>query len=164
MRARLHLFRRSLNFIDDLRNDLRFALRSLRKQVLVSVTVVVTLGFALGLNTGVFTLINAALFRPYVDKDPSTFFRVVALDSDRFVQGAISLADYEALLAGSRSVRDLAAWDDVWTTFGTHAPTTFRVAFVSCNFFSVYGLERPESGRFFFRVSVPLQALAPLPS
>lgn len=145
----MDLFRRSLNFIDDLRNDVRFALRSLRKQVLVSVTVVVTLGFGLGLNTGVFTLINAALFRAYVDKDPSTFFRVVALYSDRFVQGAISLADYEALLAGSRSVRDLAAWDDVWTTFGTHAPTTFRVAFVSCNFFSVYGLERPESGRLF---------------
>lgn len=149
MRAHLHLFRRSLRFTDDLRNDIRFALRSLRRQILVSATVVVTLGFGLGLNTGVFTLINAALFRAYVDKDPSTFFRVLALYSDRLVQGGIGLTDYQALLAGNRSVRDLAAWDDVWTTFGTHAPTTFRVAFVSCNFFSVYGLERPKMGRLF---------------
>lgn len=79
MRALLHLSRFSLNLVDDLRNDLRFALRGLRKQILLSVTVVITLGFGLGLNTGVFTLMNAALFRAYVDKDPSTFCRVVAL-------------------------------------------------------------------------------------
>jgi len=139
-----------LHLVDDLRNDLRFALRSLRKNILLSATVVVTLGFGLGVNTGVFTLINAALFRPYVDKDPSTFFRVVPLYSDRFVQGAISLPDYKAYLAGTRSVRDLAAWDDMWTTLGTRAPTTIRVAFVSCNFFSVYGLDQPELGRLFF--------------
>src|SRR5215472_18358529 len=133
MRARLHLSWFRLHLVDDLRNDLRFALRSLRKNILLSATVVVTLGFGLGVNTGVFTLINAALFRPYVDKDPSTFFRVVPLYSDRFVQGAISLPDYKAYLAGTRSVRDLAAWDDMWTTLGTRAPTTIRVRLVSCN-------------------------------
>ena len=131
MRAHFHLLRRSLNMVDELGNDLRFSLRSLRKQVLVSVTVVVTLGFGLGLNTGVFTLINADLFRAHVDKDPSTFFRVVALYSNRFVQGEISLTDYKALLAGTLSVWDLAAWEDVWTTLGTPALTTFRVALVS---------------------------------
>lgn len=149
MRARLHLFRRGLNLVDDLWNDLSFALRSLLKQILLSVTVVLTLAFGLGLNTGVFTLINAALFRAQVDKDPKTFFRVRALNSAGFVQG-ISLADYQALLAGGGSVRALAAWDDVWTTLGTPGPATIRVAFVSCNFFSVYGLDRPELGRLFF--------------
>lgn len=150
MRAALHLLKFGLHLVDELGNDLRFALRGLRKHILVSVTVVLTLGFGLGLNTGVFTLINAALFRAYVDKDPSTFFRVLALYSDRFVQGGIGLTDYEGLREGARSVRDLAAWDDVWTTLGTRAPTTIRVARVSCNFFSVYGLDRPELGRLFF--------------
>src|SRR5215467_11026153 len=150
MRQGFHLFRLGLHLVGDLRNDLRFAIRSLRKNVLLSATVVITLGFGLGVNTGVFTLINAALFRPYVDKDPSTFFRVVPLYSDRFEQGAISLPDYKAYLAGTRSVRDLAAWDDMWTTLGRRAPTTIRVALVSCNFFSVYGLDRPELGRLFF--------------
>src|SRR5580700_11882383 len=135
--------------IDDLRDDIRFAFRSLKKHALLSTTVVITLAFGLGLNTGVFTLINAALFRAQVDKDPSTFFRVRAYYSDRFVQGLISLPDYQAYLAGTRSVRELAAWDDVWTTLGTRSPITARVAFASCNFFSVRGLERPESGRFF---------------
>jgi len=150
----LHSFWSRLHPVVGLRNDLRFALRGLRRNILLSVTVVITLGFGLGLNTGVFTLINAALFRPYVDKDPSTFFRLVALYSDRFVQGAISLPDYKAYLAGTRSVGDLAAWDDVWTTLGARASTTIRVALVSCNFFSVYGLDRPELGRSFFPNSV----------
>jgi predicted permease len=135
--------------IGDLRNDIRFALRSLKKHALLSTTVVITLAFGLGLNTGVFTLTNAALFRAHVDKNPETFFRLRAYYSDRFVQGLISLPDYEAYLAGRRSVRELAAWDDVWTTLGTRAPVTVRVGLVSCNYFSVYGLERPASGRFF---------------
>lgn len=62
-----HSFWSRLHPVVGLRNDLRFAVRSLRKPILLSATVVVTLGFGLGLNTGVFTLINAALFRPYVD-------------------------------------------------------------------------------------------------
>ena len=138
-----------LLLIDDLRHDIRFALRSLKKHALLSTTVVITLAFGLGMNTGVFTLINAALFRAHVDKDSETFFRLRAYYSDRFAQGLISLPDYQAYLAGTRSVRELAAWDDVWTTLGTRAPVTVRVALASCNYFSVYGLERPESGRFF---------------
>jgi predicted permease len=140
---------RGLLLIDDLCNDIRFAFRSLKKHALLSTMVVITLAFGLGLNTGVFTLINAALFRAHVDKEPETFFRLRAYYSDRFVQGLISLPDYEAYLAGTRSVRELAAWDDVWTTLGARAPVTVRVGLVSCNYFSVYGLERPASGRFF---------------
>jgi predicted permease len=140
---------RGLLLIDDLRDDIRFAFRSLKKYALLSTTVVITLAFGLGLNTGVFTLINAALFRAHVDKDPETFFRLRAYYSDQFVQGLISLPDYKAYLSGTRSVRELAAWDDVWTTVGTRAPVTVRVGLASCNYFSVYGLERPASGRFF---------------
>ena len=140
---------RGLLLIDDLRNDIRFALRSLKKHALLSTMVVITLAFGLGLNTGVFTLINAALFRAHVDKHPETFFRLRAYYSDGFAQGLISQPDYKAYLAGTRSVRELAAWDDVWTTLGTRAPVTVRVGLASCNYFSVYGLERPASGRFF---------------
>ena len=78
--------------------------------------------------------VNAALFRAHVDKDPQTFFRVHAYYSDRFVQGLISWQDYRAYLAGARSVRELAAWDDLWTTLGTGAPVIVRVAYASCNF------------------------------
>lgn len=106
MQARSHLFRLRLHLVDELGNDLRFAFRSLRKSILLSAAVVITLGFALGLNTGVFTLINASLFRPHVGKEPSTFFRVHAIYSDRFLQGLVSPSDYEAYLAGTRAVRN----------------------------------------------------------
>ncbi len=155
------LLLRGLHLIDDLRNDIRFALRSLRKHILLSTTVVITLAFGLGLNTGVFTLINATLFRAHVE-DAETFFRVHAYYSDRFVQGLVSLPDYQAYLAGTRSVRTLAAWDDVYTTLGARAPVTVRVALASCNFFSVYGLERPESGRFFLANECSLSGSGPV--
>lgn len=44
--------------------DLRFALRMLRSHGWFSAAVVVTLALGIGLNTMVFTLVNAALFRP----------------------------------------------------------------------------------------------------
>jgi hypothetical protein len=68
--------RLKFRLFDDLGNDIRFTLRSLRKHGLLSTAVVMTLAFGLGLNAGVLTMINAALFRAHVDKDPDTFFRV----------------------------------------------------------------------------------------
>ncbi len=89
--------------------------------------------------------VNAALFRAHVDKDPQTFFRVHAYYSDRFVQGLISWQDYRAYLAGARSVRELAAWDDVWTTLGTGGPRDRSSCIRLMQFPSVRGLERLES-------------------
>jgi predicted permease len=149
MPARLSPSGLASRVLGDLRDDIRFARRNLRKHALLSVAVVITLGFGLGLNTGVFTLINASLFRAHVNADPATFFRVHAFYSNAFTQGRINQQDYEGFRAGSPSVRELAAWDDVWTTLGVRDPVTVRVALASCNFFSVYGLTRLEYGRFF---------------
>jgi putative ABC transport system permease protein len=149
MKSFIQWLRRVDHLVDHLRSDLRFSVRNLKKHALLSTAVVITLAFGLGLNTGVFTLIEAVLFRAHVDKDPDSFFRVHAYYSDGFASGLISLTDYQAYLATSRSARELAAWDDVWTTLGTGTTTSVRVALTSCNFFSVYGLDRPESGRFF---------------
>ena len=45
-------------------HDLRFALRMILSHRLFSAAVVATLALGIGLNTMVFTLINAALFKP----------------------------------------------------------------------------------------------------
>ncbi|MFP5235690.1 MAG: ADOP family duplicated permease [Acidobacteriota bacterium] len=45
-------------------HDLRFAVRMIRSHVWFSAAVVVTLALGIGLNTMVFTIINAALFKP----------------------------------------------------------------------------------------------------
>src|SRR5579872_4061857 len=44
--------------------DLRFALRMIRAHGWFSLAVVVTLALGIGLNTMVFTIVNAALFKP----------------------------------------------------------------------------------------------------
>ena len=132
--ARTHPFRWGFQLFDELRSDVRFALRGFRKQFLLSVAVVVTPGLGLGLNTGVFTLINASLFRAHVDSDPGTFFRVRAYYSDGFAQRGVSLKDFEAYRSGVPSVRELAGWDDVWTTLGARDPVTIRVGLTTCDF------------------------------
>src|ERR1700759_3427212 len=47
-----------------MRNDLRFALRMIAAHRWFSAAVIATLAFGIGLNTMVFTLIDAAEFRP----------------------------------------------------------------------------------------------------
>jgi predicted permease len=127
--------------------DVRYGVRSLSRSPLLACAALLTLALGIGLNVGVFTVINALLFRAHVDKEPDTFVRLYALYSDRFAQGEMSLADYRAYQSGTRSLKEIAAWDDIWTSLGGRNPARVRVLLVSCNFFSVYGLERPKFGR-----------------
>ena len=48
--------------VDALIQDLRFGWRSLRRNRLFAATAIVTLALAIGVNTGVFSLVHAALF------------------------------------------------------------------------------------------------------
>jgi hypothetical protein len=95
---------RLVNWLSTLLQDVRYGIRSLRRNPFLSGAIVLTLSLGIGLNVGVFTLINAMLFRASVDKDPDTFIRIYAEYSDRFVQGAVNLADYRAYLSGTHSL------------------------------------------------------------
>jgi MacB-like periplasmic core domain len=142
---------RGIHLIDDLRMDLRFAIRGLRKNWLLSGAVILTLTLGIGINTGVFTLINAIVFRPRVDHDPDSFLRLIPAYSagERSgplgIRGAATLPDYLAL-RGARSLRELAAWYDTRERLGEN-PAPVRALMASCNFFSVFTLDRPRLGR-----------------
>lgn len=132
--------------------DVRFALRSFRRSPFLACTTVLTLALGIGLNTGVFTVINAVLFRARVDKDPDSFVRLYAQNASPSVPqgqlGGMSLADYHAYRA-AQSLSDLAAWHQIEATLGGEISGDVRALLVSCNFFSVYGLDRPKLGRLF---------------
>lgn len=103
----------------------------------------------IGLSTGIFSFINAIWLRPPVEKDPGSFVRLFAYNSQPSFQfgqpGSISLEDYRQYET-ARSLSELAAWHQVRPMFGGAQPAPIRALLISCNFFSVYGLDRPEIG------------------
>src|SRR5262249_541864 len=61
---------------DTLWQDLRYGARNLLKHAILSTTIILTLTLGIGVSSGVFTLINAVVLRPRVDKDPDSFVRL----------------------------------------------------------------------------------------
>lgn len=115
---------------------------------------IATLTLGIGLDTGVFSMINAIALRARVDKDPDSFLRVqTAYTKDAAHHagqagrwGSSTLDDYLAFRE-ARSVRDLAAFSLVFASLEQDDPTDIRALLVTCNFFSLYSLERPKLGR-----------------
>ena len=132
--------------------DLKYGFRMMRNARLVSIAVTLTLAVGIGINTGIFTLINGLLLRPRTDSDPGTFARLYAQywsrGNPRELGGAFSPAAYRTIEQRSQSLAELAAWRTDGVIIGED-PTRSLALEVSCNFFSVYGLTEPLSGRLF---------------
>ncbi len=138
------------HWLDTLVQDSTFGLRSIRQGPLVAAATVVTLTLGIGLSAGIFSFINAIWLRPPVAKDPGSFVRLYIYNSQpsfNFGQpGSISLEDYRQYET-AHSLSELAAWHQVRPFFGVTNPKPLRAVLVSCNFFSLYGLTKPELGR-----------------
>ena len=105
---------RPLYWLDTINQDIRYGCRLIRRGPLLACAVVTTLTIGIGLNAGVFTLLNAMLFRAEVAKDPGRFLSVYAQyafpNGDRTGISAVTPTDYRAYRGGVRQVSDLAAW------------------------------------------------------
>jgi len=137
---------------EDLVRDVRYGLRMLRMTPLISVAVVITLALGIGLDTGAFTVINGLLLRPRCEVEPEGFARLYAQytfhGQPRNFAGLSSVAAYRALVSDSHFLDLLAAWRPDGVVVEDDANRMLAME-VSCNFFSVYGLERLRAGRFF---------------
>src|SRR5690242_19495472 len=124
----------------------------MRSARLVSIAVTLTLAIGIGINTGIFTIINGILLRPRTDSDPATFARLYAQywsrGNPRELAGAFSPAAYRAIQQRSHSLAQLAAWRTDGVLIGEDTTRSLALE-VSCNFFPVYGLTEPLSGRLF---------------
>ena len=141
-----------MHWLDDLVRDLKYGFRMARNARLISIAVVLTLAVGIGINTGIFTLINGMLLRPRTDSDPATFARLYAQywsrGNPREFGGQFSPAAYRAIQERSQSLEELAAWRTDAVLIGEDSTRSLALE-VSCNFFSVYGLTQPLSGRLF---------------
>jgi hypothetical protein len=141
-----------LRWLASLIRDIGYGFRMMRNARLVSIAVTLTLAVGIGINTGIFTIINGMLFRPRTDSDPASFARLYAQywsrGTPREFGGAFSPAAYQAVQERAQSLAQLAGWRSDRVLVGDDATGTLALE-VSCNFFSVYGLAEPLSGRLF---------------
>lgn len=61
----------------------------------------------------------------------------------------MSTADFRVYQARIQTLDSLGAWGIARSTIGADDPTQWLIMPVTCNFFSLYGLERPRLGRLF---------------
>ncbi|HEV2446064.1 MAG TPA: ABC transporter permease, partial [Candidatus Sulfopaludibacter sp.] len=133
--------------------DVRYGARSIARSPLLSCATVLTLALGIGINTGVFTLLNGLLLRARVASHPESFVHLSPeysgeTENRGTLPFGISVADYRAF-THARSIGKLAAWGIAHATLGRDNPQPELAMMVSCNFFSVYGLEQIAFGRLF---------------
>jgi predicted permease len=142
---------RPLHWLGTLAVDIRYALRSTLRTPLLAGMILVTLTAGIGLNTSVFTLINALLFRAQVNKEPARFFSVFPeyWANGRRAGTTASYSDYLAFQQGTQRLGELAASGSAMLTLDGEDPAPVNAMLASCNFFQVYGPDRPLRGRLF---------------
>jgi predicted permease len=136
-------------FID--RQDVLYALRSSRHTPLLTFVVVLALSVGIGLNAGVFTILNSLLFDPPSRKDPSSFVQIYPRYEGWFTGAAqfssFNTADYDAIREQSHSLNEVAAWQLIPTMLDDVRQKSTSLL-VTCNYFRVFGIDRPMMGRF----------------
>jgi predicted permease len=130
--------------------DLFHALRSAQRAPLLSIVAIVALAVGIGLNAGVFTLLNSLFLQPPTLKDSHSFVQVYprytgwSMREDKY--SFFTTEDYDAIRSRSQVLEDVAAWQVSSPALeeGSKQSTTMLV---TCNYFHVFGVDRPLIGR-----------------
>lgn len=134
--------------MDGMKQDLGFAVRSLIRAPGFTVVAVITLAIGIGSNTAMFSVVEGVLLTPLPYDEPDGVVTVWSSwrDTER---SWVSDAEYRTYLAQTRSLDDLALWNEVDVTF-TDPENPERVSAVSAssNLLRVLGVS-PARGRFF---------------
>jgi predicted permease len=131
--------------------DLRFALRMIVAHGWFSLAVVVTLGLGIGLNTMVFTLVNAALFKPVPVPGGARLVAVESQDQSQEDNGRrMSYPDFLDFRAQSSSFEGLESGANEEGVLGEpgNPPRPYHLQRASTGIFSMLHI-RPILGRDF---------------
>jgi predicted permease len=138
-------------FID--RQDILYAIRSARRTPLLTFVTVLALSVGIGLNAGVFTILNFVFLNPPTKKDPASFVQIYpryqGWNTGQARDSSFNIEDYDAIQTQSRSLADVAAWQTIRTTLDDVRRPGGDSILVTCNYFRVFGIDRPLMGRFF---------------
>ncbi|MFN0107536.1 MAG: ABC transporter permease [Blastocatellia bacterium] len=130
--------------------DLRYGARMLMKKPGFTLIAIFTLALGIGANTAIFTVINAALFKPlpYADESRLVVLREFRTDDWQASKG-VSYLNFADWRAQSHSFETMAlATMDTATFRGDAEPLRVEGAIVSADFFKTLGIA-PQLGRAF---------------
>jgi putative ABC transport system permease protein len=129
--------------------DLRDARRTLRQHPGVTATIVLTLGIGIAVNTTVFTIVNAAVLRPFPFEDPD---RVVQMGIGLFPDGVgtLSYPDLQEWQAATTTMEQVGASRPSGMTIADEGRPAARLAgaYISWTMFPLLGVQ-PVVGRGF---------------
>jgi predicted permease len=126
--------------LEQVLQDLRFGLRILTKSPAVSATAIVLIALVIGGNTTVFTVAHGILRKPAPGVHSDDLTTVSWVTADGTVQAHGSYRAYEQFLAGSATLRPLAAADFQRLTLTLDTGSfAVRATLVSRNYFDTLG-------------------------
>ncbi len=133
------------------RQDILYAIRSARRAPWLSISAIIALSLAIGLNAGVFTLLNALFLTAPTQKDPASFVQLYPRYEGWFTGAAqfsrFTTEDYQAIRTRSKAIEQAAAWH-LSSAILDPGSKRIGIAQISCNYFHVFGIDRPLLGRF----------------
>jgi predicted permease len=134
------------------RQDFLYTVRSARRAPLLSGIAIVALSLGIGLNAGVFTLLNAMFLNPPTQKEPSRFVQLYPRYEGWFTGAAqyssFTTEDYAAVRAHATTLEEVAAWQKSSAILEqAHSGRGIPMLLVTCNYFHVFGIDRPLLGR-----------------
>jgi len=142
---------RGLPLIENLLQDVRIAARMLRKAPGLTALVVVTLALGIGMSSGVFSMVDALILRPYPVPRPSSVVTLVGTTKDSDFED-FSYREYRDIRDKTKSYDGVLASTTVeeaaFTADPGATPRVRGVMVVSGNYFRVLGVE-PTMGRGF---------------
>ncbi|MBO0798909.1 MAG: ABC transporter permease, partial [Blastocatellia bacterium] len=131
--------------------DLRYGARMLRKTPVFTLIAVMTLSLGIGANTAVFSVINAALLKPYSHIDTDRWVYLSERNEAKGLRSAaVSTPNFLDWRAQNQSFSDMVIWSQLNLNLsgsGAGEPERVRVTIVSENLFSALKLV-PAAGRF----------------
>jgi ABC-type antimicrobial peptide transport system permease subunit len=135
------------------RQDCLYTIRSARRSPVLSIIAVAALSLAIGLNAGVFTLLNALFLSPPTEKEASRFVRIYPRYEGWFTAAAqyssFTTEDFDAIRARATSLEEIAAWQPRSAILEqAHSGRGTPTLLVTCNYFHLFGIDRPLLGRF----------------
>ena len=139
-----HRDARGISLLAHLGRDLRHAARQVRRAPMFSALAVLCLGLGIGVNTSIFSVLNAAMFRPIAVEDPD---RLVALT--RGPEATFSFPLYRGFTERSRTLSGITASAPTESDLDIDGDSQFVAAeFVSGNYAAVMGVHA-VLGRWF---------------
>jgi predicted permease len=137
----------------ELRQDILCALRASRRHIVLTVVAVLTLSLGFGVTIGMFSVMNALLFRPLPVPEPDRLVAVSRLNVSEAGSAGFSYPSYTQLRDAPAVLDGLAAFTLTPVTVEAGAGAGARrivTTFVSDNYFKVLRV-KPAAGRLLIR-------------